>query len=181
MIIVADILPNTFRAGTTFEQTVTTTAYPATEWSMRVSLRGPQAIDIIGGSDENIHTINANASTTANWPAGNYWYSVRVTNTDGDVVELESGQIEILPDLTLVTGEYDGRTHAERVLEAIEAVIEKRATMDQRRYKINNRELERMLPSDLLRLRDYYRDAVRRERMAKKGQSLFGRLIRVRF
>lgn len=182
VIIVTDILPSKFTAGTTFTQTVTTTAYPATDWSMRVLLRGPQPIDIVGGSDQNIHTLDASATETASWPAGVYWYSVRVTNADGDVVELESGKIEILPDIATIGGEYDGRSHAEKTLEAIEAVIEKRATIDQRRYRINNRELERMLPSDLMRFRDYYKDIVRKEQASKKrGQTLFGRLIRARF
>jgi hypothetical protein len=40
---------------------------------------------------------------------------------------------------------YDGRDHVRRVLDAIEAVIENRATIDQQHYQINNRSLTRIL------------------------------------
>ena len=180
MIIVLDILPQKITAGLTLDQRVTLTEAPAPEWSMSAHLRGPMAINITGGNDGNAHTIKASAETTAAWTPGKYWYSVRVTD-GADVVEIDNGQIEIEPDLVSVSGEYDGRTHAERTLEAIEAVIEKRATKDQRRYKVNNRELERMGVGELLRFRDYYKEQIRRERAASRGQSLFGRKILARF
>jgi hypothetical protein len=61
------------------------------------------------------------------------------------------------------------------------AVIEGRATRDQERYRINNRELQRTPISDLIRLRDRYREEARRERAAAKGQSLLGRRVLTRF
>jgi hypothetical protein len=173
------IIPEKIGAGLTFSHLVTLTAYPAPGWVLTVALRGPSAIDLTASAEKNPHRISASAATTAAWVPGVYWYTARVT--DGtDVIEVERGQLEITPDLASQTADFDGRTHAEKTLAAIEAVIEKRATLDQERYRINNRELYRTPITDLLKLRDLYRAEVRAERAAACGKSLFGATVRVR-
>jgi hypothetical protein len=177
---VAEYLPTEIAAGVTLEIPITLTAYPASGWGMTLVLRGPQAIDLAGTADGDTHVLAADAATTAAWNAGAYWFSLRVT--DGtDVVEVDAGELRITPDLASEAAGYDGRSHAQRVLTAIEAVIEGRATRDQERYRINNRELQRTPISDLIRLRDRYREEARRERAAAKGQSLLGRRVLTRF
>lgn len=94
-------------------------------------------------------------------------------------MEVGSGQITIMPDLAAAEAGYTAKTHAQRTLEAIEAVIEKRASMDQERYRINNRELYRTPIADLLKLRDLYRLEVAREQQAQRGCNPFGRKVRV--
>ena len=96
------------------------------------------------------------------------------------MAELESGQIKIKPDLATLDAGHDGRDHLQRTRDAIEAVLEKRATLDQERYKINNRELVRTPISELLTLRDRYRSELRRLKAVRKG-SLFDQAVRVRF
>lgn len=59
-----------------------------------------------------------------------------------------------------------GESHAQRVLAAIEAVLERRATVDQQSYGIEGRSLARMPIGDLLRFRDRYRAEVAAERAA---------------
>ena len=75
---------------------------------------------------------------------------------------------------------HDARSHVQRVLDAIEAVLEKRATLDQEQYRINNRELRRTPIADLLKLRDRYRGELARMKAASKG-GLFGVSARVVF
>ena len=48
-------------------------------------------------------------------------------------------------------------THAERMLEAIEAVLEGRVTDEYKTIKINNREITKHSFDELRRLREYYR------------------------
>lgn len=171
-------LPQKITAGLTFEARIAAPGYPATAWTAQLLLRGPKSIDIPATIDGDSVVVSANAGVTATWPAGDYWYSLRATS-NGDVVELESGQIAILPDLAAATDGYDGKTHARRTLEAIEAVIEKRASLDQERYRINNRELYRTPIADLLKLRSLYRTEVAREEQAQCGRNPFGRKVRV--
>lgn len=171
-------LPQKITAGLTFEARLTLPDYPAPSWAVQLLLRGPKSIDLTAVPDGNAHVIRAAAGVTATWPAGDYWYSLRATSGD-EVVEAESGQLIILPDLASAGDGYDGKSHAQRTLEAIEAVIEKRATMDQERYRINNRELYRTPIGDLIKLRDMYRIEVRREKDAACGRNPFGRKLRV--
>lgn len=174
------ILPQRISAGLTLEKSVVLTAYPASAWALTVSMRGPGSIDLISTPDGETHKLRAPASTTAEWEPGQYWYSARVSNEDGDVFEVESGQVVIEPDLASAGAGYENFTHAERTLAAIEAVLEKRASRDQEKYVINNRELWRTPIADLLVLRDRYRAQVRMERKAKRGD-LFGTAVRVVF
>lgn len=171
-------LPQKITAGLTFETRLTLDRYPAPLWAVRLMLRGPKSIDVPATTDGSGHIIRVAAGVTETWAAGDYWYSLRATNGD-DVVEAASGQITILPDLAGAADGYSAKTHAQRTLEAIEAVIEKRATMDQERYRINNRELYRTPIKDLLALRDLYRLEVTREQQAQRGNNPFGRKVRV--
>lgn len=176
----AGILTDSIYAGATLDLTVTLTAYPAPDWSLRLHLRGPHQIDLISTADGPGHRLAASAAVTSGWDAGAYWYSLRAQN-GADVQIVEEGQIAIRPDIASIVGQHDGRSHAERVLAAIEAVIENRATVDQQAYEINGRSLTRTPIADLLKLRATYRDEVRRERSSKRsGQSLFGRTIKAR-
>lgn len=174
------ILPQRISAGVTFENAVVLTAYPATAWALNVSLRGPGSIDIAGIPEGDTHRLNVSAAATSEWVPGHYWYSARVSDGEGVILEVETGEVIIDPDLASVEPGFDGTTHAQRVLAAIEAVLEKRATRDQERYSINNRELWRTSIPDLLLLRDRYRAQVKMESKAKRGD-LFGTAVRVRF
>lgn len=142
-------------------------------------LRGKSAIDMAATAEGSQHRLHATAAATAAWAPGDYWFTVRATR-GADVVEVEQGQLTITPDLAAAGATFDGRTHAQRCLEAIEAVLEKRASLDQERYRINNRELYRTPVADLMRMRDLYRAEVRREKQAASGRSPFGALVRVR-
>lgn len=171
-------LPQKITAGLTFDARIRASGYPATLWTAQLLLRGPKSINVPVTIDGDHLVIRANAAVTETWPAGNYWYSLRASSGD-NVDEISSGQITIMPDLAGQADGYDGKTHARRTLDAIEAVIEKRASMDQERYRINNRELYRTPIADLLKLRDLYRMEVAREDQAQRGKNPFGRKVRV--
>lgn len=176
----AEILPTTITAGVTLDLTVTLTAYPADCWTLAVLLRGATSIDLSAVADGRQHHISVDAATTAGWPAGDYWYSARVTD-GAAVIEIDEGTVSIKPDLATMADGFDGRSHIRKVLAAVEAVIEGRATLDQERYRINNRELFRTPIAELIKLRSQYRADLRQEEAAKKGGSLLGRTVRVRF
>lgn len=60
------------------------------------------------------------------------------------------------------------KSHAEKMLEAIEATLEGRITDDYKSLKINNREITKHSFDELLRLRDYYRAEVTRIKARRK-------------
>ena len=173
--------PKTITAGVTLNFRATLTAYPASSgWSLVAYLRGNSAIDLNSQADGNQHLFNIPADTTKNYKAGHYGYSLRAIHTTGLIDEIESGVVEIKADLATVTENSDLRSHAQKTLAAIEAVIENRATLDQERYRINNRELYRTPFDTLVKLRGFYRAEVSREQAKACGKSIFGKVIRVR-
>ena len=176
---VTGIFPASTSAGLTFNRPATLTAHPAPDWQLEAVLRGAGAMEITAEADGTGHRFLVPATETAAWEPGDYWYSIRAS-MDGVVVEVETGQITIKPDLAGLDAGHDGRGHVQRVLDAIEAVLEKRATIDQEKYSINNRELRRTPIPDLLILRDRYRSELRRMKAARKG-GLFNQAVRVGF
>ncbi|MGQ3402657.1 hypothetical protein [Sphingopyxis sp.] len=143
-------------------------------------MRGPSSIDIAGVHDGAGHAFKQTATETAAWAPGRYWWTLRAASADSDVIELETGELLIAPDM-VAADTFDGRSEAETALAAIDAVLGKRATIDQERYRINNRELYRMSVSDLTKLRAHFVALVARERRKAAGQSGWGRTIPVRF
>lgn len=172
--------PSDFTAGVNFSASVAAPNYPAPAWTVSAVIRGPGAIDLTATGDNTQHTFAVPGAQTAEWAPGNYWVSIRATK-GADVVEITKRQLQILPDLAAQGAGYDGRTQNEIALDAINAVLAKRATIDQQRYTINNRELWRTPMADLLKLRSFYTVAVRRERRRAAGNTAFGRAIQVRF
>lgn len=173
-------MPAKITAGVTFNAVATLAAYPAPDWAVSVAIRGPQAIDLIGVADGVQHSFSESATVTASWKPGVYWYEARAQSGD-DVFQVETGNIEIAANLEAITEAYDNRSHVERTLEAIEAQIEGRATRDQKKYKIGDREIERTEIAELVRLRSQYRLEIDRIKRAAKGQSLLGRTVQVVF
>lgn len=173
-------LPESITAGLDFQAVVTLAEYPAPDWTLTAYLRGPAPIDLTATADGANHILAADAATTTTWMKGAYWYVLRATNGSA-IMEAGSGQLEVLPDFATITGTYDGRSQNKIALDAIDAVMAKRATLDQQRYKINERELWRTSMADLLKLRAYYSVQVARENAKASGRSRWGRPVIVKF
>ena len=173
--------PAKIGAGLTFDLLLTLTAYPAPAWAVSVYLRGPSSISMTAAAEGSQHRFRKELGETANWAAGDYWYTLRAVDAaTSEMVEVECGQVTITPDLINAPVGFDGRTPNQIALDAIEAVIAQRATLDQERYRINNRELYRTSIPDLLKLRDHYVRLVKREQDLACGRNPFGNTVRVR-
>lgn len=116
------------------------------------------------GSD---YIIEVGAATTAAYPPGTYrWVALITRDSDSERYRIGYGTVIVRPDPATSTA--DPRSHAKKVLDAINAVLETRATQDQMAYTINGRTLERTPIKDLLRLRDDYAKAVRDEMIVER-------------
>lgn len=172
--------PSSISAGLNFKAVLILPDYPAPAFAVSAIIRGPSVINLTATGNGSQHTFAVAADVTADWAPGDYWVSLRATS-GADVFEVAKRQLVITLDLSAAAEGYDGRTQNEIALDSINAVIAKRATIDQQRYTINNRELWRTPMADLLKLRSFYSTAVRRERRRASGNSAFGRPIHVRF
>lgn len=150
----------TILAGDTFTHTLENDDYDGT-YTAHLKLRGASTINIAGTKSDGVYTFTETAANTAAWTVGKYLYVIYVSDgTTEKTLETGSVDIEYRPDLNPAS---DIRTHAEKTLDAIEAVIEGRATVDQQSYTIKGRTLTRMSLDDLLKFRQIYRNEVRRE------------------
>lgn len=157
------MMPQNITAGDTLKYTLEAPAdyLPSAGYTATLAIRGPQLITITGSVDGTSFVFEETAATTASWAEGLYNYVIFVEKAT-EQVSIETGQTTITLRADLQT-QTDVRTHARKVLDAIEAVIENRATTDQKSYSINGRSLERTPISELLSLRNYYREQVANE------------------
>ena len=170
-------IPNAIRAGVTFDVALAYPPFSADEWSATLYLRGASAITLNAQADS--FRFYASAEETGSWKPGIYIYAVRLS-AGARVVEMETGTVQILPDIASLTEEHDARSQNRRILDAITAVLERRATQDQEKYRINNRELWRTPIPELLALKNHYAALVAAEEARNSGRSQWGPAVRVR-
>lgn len=151
------------------------TDYPPASYSLKYSLRldgsGATEIEITATGSGSDYLAEVASATTAGYTAGTYSWQAYITRTsDAQRVLIGSGSVEVVANRDAST--TDPRTHARKVLDAIEAVIENRATVDQQEYTINGRSLKRMPIDDLIKLRKQYRAEVAAEVAAANGTGM---------
>ena len=100
--------------------------------------------------------IEAASSSTTGYAIGDYIWEAYITKaSDSNRVMVDSGRTTITQNLADTSA--DLRSHAKKVLDAIEAVIENRASMDQSSMSIAGRSLSRMSIDELMTFRDRYK------------------------
>jgi len=154
-------------AGDTLKYLTSIPAYPASQGftaTTRLVRRDAVSAAIVfsataSGDD---YQFNVAPATTLAWVTGRYTWSLYVTKA-GERYTVDSGELEVRVDPATATAPLDQRSHARKVLLAIEAVLENRATTDQQAISIAGRQVTRMPIIDLLVLRDRYRAEVANE------------------
>ena len=162
--------PTRAYAGDTIQwQRLNGSYYPAAGWSIEVTLRNAGAVHTFQSAPAGLaHVLTITPAESALLEAGNW--SLLETYTNGiDRFTGAQNTIQILPSLTLPT---DNRTHARKVLDAIEAVIVGTASSSTSEMTIAGRTLKHIPPRELLDLRDRYKQEVlQEEREAGQGKS----------
>jgi len=160
--------------------------YPAPTWSLSylfVDLAdSTRKFTVAAVADGAYFAVSVTPAVTVTYTPGTYEWAAYVT--DGtDRYRVDHGTAKVLADLAALPVGYDGRSHARRVLDAIEAVIAGRASKDQESYQIAGRSLNRTPIPDLMKLRQTYRNEVRREEKAEaiRNGLQTGRMVLTRF
>lgn len=157
-------LPTTINAGDTLCFTDTFVDYPATTYTLTYRLVGSNgSYTFTASASGSSYEVDVAAATTAAWAAGTY--QATGTVSDGsDRFTVVSKTVEIEPDYSVMSSSTDIRTHEEKTLDAINAVIENRATADHNSYTIAGRTISKMTVEELLRLRNEYRYLVNKQK-----------------
>lgn len=159
--------------------------YPVASYSLSYEF------NLIDGSTVSNFTLSATesgdtyiieASSTSSYAKGNYnWVSYITRTSDSARVKLEEGFVEIQDNYATTSASV--RSHAKIVLDAIEAVIENRANIDQSSMSIAGRSLSRMSIDDLLTFRARYKAEYLKEvkQLRIKNKRGSGNTIKVNF
>jgi len=118
------------------------------------------------------------AATTAAWAPGKYeWFAFAING--GDKRHVGKGRVEVLPDVQASTSGVDTRSHAARMVDLIQAMLEGRATTDQQEATLDGVALKRYSWEELGELRAKYLSEMKAEeaRAAGKNRST----IRIKF
>ncbi len=155
------------------------TDYPVASYSLKYKFY------LIDGSTASNFTLNAtesnneyiiSTSSTSSHAAGDYrWDAIIIRGSDNAEVIIGDGYSTILDNAV--------RSHAKIVLDAIQAVIENRATMDQSSMSIAGRSLSRLSIDELLTFKDRYKaEWLKEVKMARiKNNQGSGNTIKVNF
>lgn len=169
--------PTTVTAGDTIQWQIALPDYPATGgWSLKYALRGSAGvINITSAASGADHLVSVTAATSSPWAPGTYHYTKYVEKGAGASLErvtLGSGTITVECNWAAVTTAVDTRSHAKKVLDAIEAVLEGRASRSDAEYEIDTGSGRRRLKSvpitELITLHSRYSVLYQQELAAQK-------------
>ena len=154
----------------------------ALSYSARLEGAGSTEISITATESGDDYIVEITQATSAAYTAGTYHWQAYITrSSDSERITIDSGPWEVKANRD--TASIDPRSHVKKVLEAIEAVLESRASKDQESYSIQGRSLARTPIPDLVVLRDKYRGEYVREKRAERIRNGLGHsgTIKVRF
>lgn len=174
--------PTELVAGDTWAWDRDLADYPVSGgWSLTyVFVNAEQRFTIDSTTSGSLHRMSMTAAISSAKIPGTYTWTLFAKKA-GERYRVGSGETVVVPNYE---GDrpFDTRSHARKTLEAIQAVIEGRATLDQQAYTINGRSITRMPVTDLLRFRDVYKAEVSREQAAERlRQGGLGGAILARF
>ena len=95
---------------------------------------------------------------TENYEAGEYYLQYQKEKQI-----IREDKIQIKENLAFVDESYDPRSEAEKTLEAIDAMLQGRATAQQQRVQIGDKSIQYSTLDELLKWRDYFAKLVRKE------------------
>ena len=174
--------PSSLRAGDTWKWTRTLADYPAGTWTLKYRFKNATAyFEIVAGTSGTDHLVSVAAATTAAYAAGSYTWMAWVEGGSSEKYTVDTGTLAVDPDYRASTAAYDGRSHARKMLDAIEAWLEARDPAVAE-YEIAGRRMKYIPITELIAMRSRYRLEVQSEDNAAaiaKGEGL-GRKIQFR-
>ena len=143
---------------------------------------GSHQFEITATEADSTYFIEVGSSTTASYTDGDYIWNAYITRSaDSERIRIDTGRSTVV--LNLANTNADLRSHAKKVLDNIEAVLENRASIDQSSFSIAGRSLSRMSIDELLTFRDRYHaeylEEIKKARIKNKQRS--GNTIEVKF
>ena len=177
--------PVSFIAGDTVKWTLSLSDYlPADGWVLSYAfvMSGDQQTVSATDNGDGSHLVTITAAESVDYKVGIYRWQAYVTK-GAERYKVREGRVEVKPNFATQSSGYDGRSHVKKVLEALQSMIEGKATKDQMSYTIANRSIERMPVEDLIKWKNHYerlyQNELKAENLANGGVP--GNRVMVRF
>jgi hypothetical protein len=153
-------MQKTLYAGDTLKELISLTEFPASEGWVHNTRFAPQgagaAVTVSATEDSDDFQLTVTAVTTSQWEAGTWTYSQWVEKAV-ERYTVAAGQLQVLANPSTAENGIDTRSHVKKTLDALELMIEGKASQDVQSYTINGRQLQHYDIGDLLKMRDKYK------------------------
>lgn len=143
------------------------TATHSATYVARITGGGSNEIQLVGTEGSpSFYLFTVDSDTSAGFTPGYYHWQLEITETaSGNRIVVDRGAFDAIPDLDV--NQSDPRSHAEIMVDKIQALLEGRADRDVNSYSIQGRSISKMAISELLQWRDYYRKEAMKEKRAR--------------
>jgi len=180
---IPDSEPDGFTQGETVKWYKSVSDFSAADgWALVYEFSGGDSVTpVTGVADGDRWLITLSSAVTQAIRDGALFYQAFVSLA-GERYKVADNRFNVEIDLAK-TDDFDGRTIAEKILNAIDAQLKGKATQDQKKYKIGDMEIERFTPQDLITQRDYWRKQVVRDQHRQRIRDGKGtsRTVKARF
>lgn len=163
--------PREFTAGETVTWSKSLEDYSAADgWALDYYFRGAGSFDVSAEAQADGSFLAIIGADTEAQP-GTYYFQGWVTK-GGEKHVVARGECKVLTGLSGDVDAYDGRSNAKKIVDAIDAMIAGKASLDQQEYTIgegdSTRALKRIPIPELIKLRETYARMVARERRRER-------------
>lgn len=165
-------VPDEFVVGdfVQFKQTQFSSDYSNSLHTMRliarISTGNNTEFTVTATASDSDYLFTITSATSGAYTVGHYHYQIEIErNSDNERIVVDRGEFDVLTDFD---NNVDARTHAEIMLQKIEAILEGKADADVSSYSINGRSLNKFSPDELVKWRDYYKAEVAAERRKQR-------------
>lgn len=178
--VVLTAVPPKLTAGESVSWTWFDSRFPASTWTLTYSLVSASVqILITATADGDKHLVEIGKATSDAYTVGSYEWQAHVDNGT-ERYQVAVGVMEIVADFADQTGGIDNRSHVKKVLDALEAVIEGRASKSQLMQMVGGVQVQYMTLTEQTQLRKQYAAEYRREQV-RAGQVSPSPTIKPRF
>ncbi len=151
-------IPAQLQVGDTWQWTESLSDYPASAgWALFFSLYryGQSVLQIEASPSGDDYSVSIPAANTAGKVAGEWQWTAYVSK-DTDRFTVGTGKVKLKPDFSAATSSTDLRTDDEKILDALLASQQRRATKEQESMQIGGRAIRYLAPDDLERMIGIY-------------------------
>ena len=162
--------PTCITAGDTAQWIIALTNYLPANWTLTyvlVSASGVPITIVASDNGDGRWAISVPAATTQTWTPGFYQWQAYISS-GAERHQVMRGRLEIKANYQAQTQAFDPRSTVKITLDALQAMLQGKASIDQSSYTIQGRSLSRMKPEELIKWYEFYSELYEKEVQAER-------------